>query len=332
MRVFVTGGSGFVGGRLIQTATRSGHTVVGLARSRRAEDAVTSRGGAAVRCDLNDRVALRAAMAGADLVVHAAAKLTGGPREAGEYHRVNVDGTRAVLDAAATAQVPRVVVLSTEQTLMGRRPLVRADESTPHASRPIGLYAATKRDAERSALAAGAVVVRPRMIWGDGDTTLLPVVVESARSGRLRWIGGGGHLTSTCHVDNVVDGVLAAGERGKPGEVYHLTDGEPVVFREFWSALLATQGVPAPTATAPRGLTMAAAAATELAWRLLRRPGSPPLDRMTVALLADECTIDDAKARRDLGYGSPVSHEAGLARMRAWRVPGGATGGPASVP
>ena len=62
---------------------------------------------------------------------------------------------------------------------------------------------------------------------------------------------------------------------------------------------------------------MAAAGAAELAWRLLRRPGDPPLDRMTVALVADECTVDDSKARRELGYRSRVSRERGLAELRS---------------
>jgi nucleoside-diphosphate-sugar epimerase len=315
MKVFVTGGSGFLGGRLIRTLARDGHAVSGLARSPAAAAAVADHGGTAVRGDLHDGTALRDGMAGADLVVHAAAKLDGGPREADEYHRVNVAGTESVLAAAREAGVPKLVYVSTEQVVMSRGPLVRVDETHPYPAKPIGLYAATKRGGERAVLAAGMVSVRPRMIWGKGDTTLLPEVVAAARAGRLRWIGGGRQLTSTCHVDNVVAGILAAGERGKPGETYFLTDGPPVVFREFWSALLATQGVPAPSGTLPRGAAMTAAAVVEGAWRVLRRPGSPPLDRMTVALLADECTVDDSKARRELGYTAPKTREAGLAEM-----------------
>jgi nucleoside-diphosphate-sugar epimerase len=219
--------------------------------------------------------------------------------------------------------VARLVYVSTEQVVMSRGPLVRADEALPYPDRPIGPYAATKQAGERAVLAAGMVVVRPRMVWGRGDTTLLPVVVDAARSGRLRWIGGGRHLTSTCHVDNVVEGILAAADRGRSGEVYFLTDGEPVVFREFWEAMLDTQGVRPPTGTLPRGAAMTIAAAAEAAWRLLRLAGEPPLDRMTIALLGDECTVDDGKARRDLGYAGRVSVEAGLADLRAAPLAGG---------
>lgn len=321
MRVFVTGGSGFLGGALIRALAARGDAAVGLARSAEAAAAVTAAGGTAICGDLNDVDAIRHGVADADVVVHAAAKLTGGPGDAAEFHRVNVAGTDNVLRAAGDRQV---VYVSTEQVIMSRGPLVNADETWPYPERSIGLYAATKQAAERRVLAAGGVAVRPRMVWGAGDTTLLPTVVEAVQAGRLRWIGGGRQLTSTCHVGNAVAGILAAAERGRQGEAYFITDGAPVVFREFWTALLATHGVPAPDGTLPRRAAMGAATALELAWRLLRRPGAPPLDRMTVALLSDECTLSDAKARQQLGYRAPVSREEGLSELRsAAAEPGG---------
>jgi nucleoside-diphosphate-sugar epimerase len=309
MRVFVTGGSGFLGGAVIRALAARGDTAVGLARSAAAVAAVTAAGGTAVYGDLDDMDAIRQGVADADVVVHAAAKLTGGPGDAAEFHRVNVAGTDNVLTAAGGRQL---VYVSTEQVIMSRGPLVNADETWPYPDRSIGLYAATKQAAERRVLSAGGVAVRPRMVWGVGDTTLLPTVVEAVQAGRLRWIGGGRQLTSTCHVGNAVAGILAAAERGRPGEAYFLTDGAPVVFREFWTALLATHGVPAPDGTLPRRAAMAAATALETAWRLLRRPGAPPLD---------------AKARQQLGYRAPVSREDGLAELRAAAAePGGPHG------
>ena len=93
------------------------------------------------------------------------------------------------------------------------------------------------------------VVVRPRFVWGRGDTTLLPTMVQMVESGRFAWIGGGHHLTSITHVDNTVEGLLLGATRGRPGNAYFVTDGEPVVFRDFVSELLETQGVEPPTET-----------------------------------------------------------------------------------
>jgi nucleoside-diphosphate-sugar epimerase len=313
VKYFVTGGSGFVGGELIAALVAGGDEVAALARSDRAADAVRARGATPVPGDLDDVDAMRAGMAGADVVVHAAAMLAGGRAERAAFRRINVDGTRNLLAAAGDGGA-RVVIVSTEQVVMAG-PLVDVDETAPYPARTVGLYAETKQRAERAVLAAGGIAVRPRMVWGRGDTTLLPTVVDAARSGRLRWIGGGRQRSSTCHVRNVAAGIIAAARSGRPGEAYFLTDGEPVEFRDFWTRMLATQGVAAPTGTLPRPVAMAAASLAEAAWWALRRPGQPPLDRMTVALLSDECTVRDAKARRELGYDPPVTIEAGLAEM-----------------
>jgi nucleoside-diphosphate-sugar epimerase len=311
VKYFLTGGSGFVGGELIAALVAGGDDVAALARSDRAAATVAARGATPVRGDLDDVATLRAATAGADVVVHAAAMLAGGRAERDAFQRINVDGTRNLLTAADGI---RTVIVSTEQVVMAG-PLVDVDETAPYPARTPGPYAATKQQAERIVLAAGGTAVRPRMVWGRGDTTLLPTVVAAARSGRLRWIGGGRQRTSTCHVRNAAAGIVAAARHGHPGEAYFLTDGEPVEFRDFWTRMLATQGVEAPTASLPRPVAMATAAVTEFAWWVLRRRGQPPLDRMTVALLSDECTLRDGKARRELGYDPPVTIEAGLAEM-----------------
>jgi nucleoside-diphosphate-sugar epimerase len=313
VKYFLTGGSGFVGGELIAALIAAGDEVAALARSDRAVAAVAARGATPVKGDLDDVNALRAGIAGADVVVHAAAMLAGGRSDRAAFERINVEGTRNVLAAAGGV---RTVLVSTEQVVMAG-PLVDVDETAPYPARTVGLYARTKQQAERAVLAAGGVAVRPRMVWGRGDTTLLPTVVAAARAGRLRWIGGGRQRTSTCHVRNVAAGIVAAARRGRPGEAYFLTDGDPVEFRDFWSRMLATQGVSPPTASLPRPVAMAGAAATEFTWWALRRRGQPPLDRMTVALLSDECTVRDGKARRELGYRPEVTVEAGLAEMAA---------------
>lgn len=321
MRVFITGASGFVGRALLQHLVARGDEAAGLARSDAAAAIVAANGGVPVRGDLHDEAALTEGMGDADLVVHAAAKLAGGPRELRAFEKDNVAGTRTVLRAAAATKVPTLVHVSTEQVVMGDQPLHNADESWPYAERPLGPYAATKQAAEKLVRAASspdlrAVVVRPRLIWGAGDRTILPALMTAARSGRLRWIGGGNHLTSTCHVDNVVEGILAAAAHGRGGEVYFLTDGEPVRLREFLSAQLATQDVAAPKGTLPYCLARAVAVVAETAWGWLPLPGDPPLDRMTVALLGQECTVDDARARRELGYTAHVDQATGLAGLR----------------
>jgi nucleoside-diphosphate-sugar epimerase len=136
------------------------------------------------------------------------------------------------------------------------------------------------------------------------------------RSGRLAWIGGGTQLTDVTHVDNVVHGLRLAAEKGRPGEVYFVTDGEPVVFREFVSELLRTQRVEPPTRSIPAAVAGALAAGGELAWRVLPIGGSPPLSRFAFWVSSQECTIDISKARSELGYAPVRTRDEGLAGLR----------------
>jgi nucleoside-diphosphate-sugar epimerase len=312
---FVTGGSGFVGRALIGELVRRGIAVAALARSDAAAAAVKAAGATEVRGDLDDRAAMEAGMRGADTAFHAAAYVKQhGPRA--EFFRANVAGTEHVLAAARAAGVRRFVHIGTEAVLADGKPIVRVDETVPRTRRPAGLYPLTKGLAEAAVIAANApgtfetVVVRPRFIWGKGDTSLLPELSETVRRGRFAWIGGGRHLTSTCHVDNVVEGAIAAADKGRPGEIYFLTDGEPVEMRAFLTEYLATAGVDAGTRSVPRWIARSAAALT--GWMK-----TPPVTRTAIALVGVEVTVDDAKARRELGYTGHVSREAGLAAMRA---------------
>jgi nucleoside-diphosphate-sugar epimerase len=138
-----------------------------------------------------------------------------------------------------------------------------------------------------------------------------------ARSGKLAWIGGGAQQTDITHVDNVVEGLLLAARKGRAGEAYFVTDGERVVFREFVSALLETQGVEPPTRSVPAWVAGPAATAAEATWRLLRLGGEPPLTRFAYWVSSQECTIDISKARSELGYQPVIDRERGLAELRA---------------
>jgi nucleoside-diphosphate-sugar epimerase len=322
--VFVTGGSGFIGGRLIERLCAEGHTVRALARSTAAAERVRLHGAEPVDGELEDIAAMRAGAEGCELAFHAAAMLGDwGRRE--DFERGNVDGTCNVLRACAEAGARRFVHVGTEAVLLAGRPLVNVDETAPLRPDSPALYSATKARAEQAVLAANSegfetVVVRPRFVWGVGDTTLLPVMVALARSGRFAWIGGGRHHTSTTHVDNTVEGLMLGATRGRPGNAYFVTDGEPVVFREFVSELLATQGVEAPSRNIPTVVAHALASAGETAWRLLPVSGRPPLTRFAYWASAQECTIRIEKAREQLGYQPVRSIADGLAELRTEQV------------
>ncbi len=317
---FVTGGSGFIGGRLIRRLVAEGFSVRALARSERSAGTVSDAGAEPVRGDLADPESLRSGAQGSELVFHAAAEVGDwGTRD--EFERSNVQGTANVLTACRAAGVRRLVHVSTEAVLLAGGPLVNVDETAPLRPDSPVLYCSTKARAERAVRDANGdgletVVVRPRFVWGTGDTVVLPSLVHAVKSGRFSWVGGGGHRTSTAHVDNVVEGLYLGATRGAPGGVYFVTDGEPVVFRDFVTKLLATQGIEPPDKNAPLAVAKTGAAVCETLWRVLPLRGRPPLTRMAVWVSALECTIDISRARTELGYEPVVSIDEGLAGLR----------------
>ncbi|MBV9514443.1 MAG: NAD-dependent epimerase/dehydratase family protein [Mycobacteriaceae bacterium] len=318
---FVTGGSGFIGGRLIERLVADGITVRALARSDRSAAAVVSHGAEAVVGDLSDTEAITAGAQGAYTAFHLAANTEVWGRWQ-DFVRDNVTGTQNVLAATRAAGVARFVHCGTEAALIAGEPLVWVDETAPLRPDSRAPYSATKARAELAVRAANTdgfetVVIRPRFVWGAGDTTVLPAMVAMVKSGRFAWIGGGKQLTDVTHVDNVIEGLLLGARDGRGGEAYFVTDGEPVAFRDFVTALLGTQGVQVPDRSIPARVAGPLAATCEALWRALPLPGQPPLTRFAYWLASQECTIDIGKARRELGYRPVKGRAEGLAELRA---------------
>jgi len=316
---FVTGGSGFIGGRLIERLRSEGHEVRALARSQRAEEKIAFRGAEPVRGEITDRDAVRRGAEGCELAFHLAARADDWGRWS-EFERDNVEGTRNALEGCAAAGVRRFVHTGTEASLMAGSPLVQVDETAPLRPDSKAPYPATKAKAERLVLDSAregleTLSLRPRFVWGKGDTTLLPNILQLVESGRFAWIGGGRQLTDTAHVENTVEGLVLAAEKGRSGEAYFVTDGEPVVFREFVSELIRTQRVEPPSRSVPAGVAAALMRAGEALWRL-PLPGRPPITRFAFWASSQECTIDISKARRELGYAPVRTREEGLTGMR----------------
>src|SRR3954470_14540282 len=307
---FVTGGSRFGGRRPVQRPRGEGWRARALARSAEADARVEALGAEAVRGDLDNGAALRAGAHGCAHVFHAAAHL-GADGDWKAFERVNVQGTKNLLAAARDAEAKRFVHVGTEAALLAGDPLIEADERAqlrPDSPVP---YSATKAKAEIAVLGASeegvfeTVSVRPRFVWGVGDTTLLPMIVEQARAGKWAWIGGRRNRTQTTHVDNVVEGLICGARRGVPGNAYFvLDDGGPVVFKEFVSELMRTQGVEPPGKSVP---TIAA--------RALAAFGA--IRRFAFWVAWQHCILDDTKAREQLGYQPVTSREEGLAALRS---------------
>jgi hypothetical protein len=317
MKVFVTGGSGFVGGHLIEQLVREGHEVRALARSDKSADVVRGFGATPARADL-ERVK-GADLEGAEAVVHCAAYAEEwGTRE--QFWEGNVEGTARMLRAAREAGVPRFVHVGTEAALFDGHDLVDIDETYPYPARQRYLYSETKAEAERRVLGANdanmtTLSVRPRLVWGPRDATVMPVVLKMAREGRFAWLDGGRARTSTTHVLNLAHALSLALGRGTGGRAYFVADDGTRTLREFLTAQARAHGVELPARSLPGALARPLAAAVEGTWRALGLGGAPPMTAMAIAMMSRTVTVKTDRARAEMGYAPVISFEEGLGSL-----------------
>jgi len=324
VRALVTGGGGFLGGAVVRALVARGDNVVSLARGDYPR--LRDSGVETVRGNLGQARDVLAAAEGCDVVLHVAAK-AGISGSAADYERSNVLGTAHVLQACRQHGIRRLVHTSTPSVVHAGGDIAGGDESLPYAHRFTSAYPRTKAVAERAVLAAdgeglSTVALRPHLVWGPGDTQLVPRILDRGRRGRLRLVSGGGALIDTTYVDDAAAAHLLAADRLAPGaacagKAYFITSGDPRPVCEVVNAILAAGGLPPVTTSVPLPVAVAAGIAAELAWRVLRRRDDPPMTRFLARQLATAHWFDISAARRDLGYTPQVSLDEGMRRLAA---------------
>ena len=329
MRVLVTGASGMLGRGVARALADRGDRVTVLQRR------PAGLGLPEMLTDISDVAAVRTAVGNQDAVIHLAAKVNVVGPEA-DYERINVHGTRSVVNACLTAGVRRLVQVSSPSVAHAGSSLIGhgADPADPVAAR--GPYARSKAAAELIALDADSgelavVAVRPHVVWGPGDTQLVARVVDRARRGRLPIIGSGAALVDTTYVDNAVEALIAALDHCEHarGRALVVTNGEPRPVAELIAAICRAAGVPEPSWRVPVGLARAGGTAVESLWTLtqgLRRgrtDDDPPLTRFLVEQLSTAHWFDQRLARQVLQWQPRVSLDEGFAELQRWYTHGG---------
>jgi nucleoside-diphosphate-sugar epimerase len=308
LKIFLTGGSGFVGQRLIPRLVADGHEVVALARSEQAAERVQGAGARALRGDMTEPASLRAGLEGADVVVNLAAHL----QMWGDYkafRAVNVDGVRNLLTAMRASDVRRLIHVSAAAVVMDNpKAMFGVDERAPLRFPRFAPYIRTKAEAEVVIREQGdglsVSVLRPPFVWGPGSPVARQIAGQ-IRTGQFAWIRGGRYPYAACHVDNLNSAIVASLSGGEG--VFFVDDGEPVEFRAFICDLVRPLGVDAkgPSVSLPIGWF--GATAVEFAWQLFGLRGEPPISRPVLRLIGLPFTLSIARARAELGY-NPKAH------------------------
>ncbi len=341
--VFITGASGFIGGKLAERLLAEGRQVKVLAR--RPLPVLANLGAEIITGDLADESALRRGCENCGTVFHVAGRVgVWGP--AADFFKVNVAGTAQIIAACRAVGVPRLVYTSSPSVVYHGGNLAGVDESAALCTSAPCAYPTSKAAAEQlvhraHSDALATLSLRPHLVWGPGDKNVVPRVLALARQGRLRIIGSGQNRVDVTHITNVIDAHLlaeqalvqyhlshnagaaimsaqAGGERQDPGgQAYFITNGEPVVLWDWINGLLRGVGIPEIKKRISLPAARRIGGILEIVWQLLLLKGEPPMTRFVAEEMATDHWFKIDAARRNLGYRPRVSMTVGTAELIA---------------
>jgi nucleoside-diphosphate-sugar epimerase len=317
--VFLTGATGFIGGRLAKALAARGDKLRCLVRNTAAARHLESMGARLIQGDVTDDIALQYGLDGVDIAYHLAAIYDVGLVDKAAMERVNVDGTRAFLLVAESARVPRLVYVSTTAALGPARDGESEDTREYDGPYPT-VYHRTKAHAHRYARRAQErglplIIVCPSIVYGPGDRGPGGRFMADLLRGRIPGLLADSGWYSYVHVDDVVRGLIAAGDRGRPGETYILS-GEPASVNDFADRVARVGGVSAPRMRLPIGLARATGTVLDTVGRAtgLRFP----ISRESVDSSARHRWVHGhSLATKELGW-TPRSLDEGLGETVAW--------------
>jgi nucleoside-diphosphate-sugar epimerase len=329
MKVLVTGAGGFLGGAITRQLVARGDTVHSFSRHDYAE--LDGLGVIQFRGDLGGAAAVALAAEGCDAVFHVAAK-AGSWGDYDDYYRINVVGTEQVLAACRQHGIRDLVYTSSPSVVAHTGDMQGVNESAPYPEHFEAHYPETKSRAERLVLAASCdalhtAALRPHLIWGPGDTSLLPRLTQRSRAGQLRRIRGPEKLVDVTYIDDAatahllaMDSLRAGGASARrvTGNAYFISSGQPIPLWEMIDHLLVAAGEPKVARSVSPGAAFLAGWVFEKLHTILGREDEPRMTRWVARVMTTAHWFDISAAKNDFGYSPSVSLDDGLARLAAW--------------
>lgn len=326
MKIFVTGGGGFLGFAIVQQLRANGHDVVSF--SRKDYTALNKIGVIHIQGDIADYKSLKEAMYGCEAVFHVAAK-TGIWGKYEDYYQVNVKGTENVLLACRELNIRNLVFTSSPSVVFNGKDAEGQNESLPYAKKYHANYPRTKAIAEGLVMNANddnlkTVSLRPHLIWGPGDTHYIPKLFKKAKTNKLFILGKTPKLVDCIYIDNAAKAHLQAFNQllNNPGKVegktYFISQGKPIAISELMNKLLATGGFPPITKYLSPAIARFAGRMLETIYQIFEINSEPPLTFFLAQQLSTSHWYNISAAEHDFGYQAEISLEEGMGRLRDW--------------
>lgn len=316
--VLVTGAAGFVGSHLVDALLAREVPVRALVRPTTDPRHLDASRVSFVLGDVGDPDALARAVDGCGVVYHVAGiTQADGP---GAFDRVNALGAERAAVAAARTGVERFVLVSSQAA--GGPARSDRPRSEDDADAPVGAYGRSKLEGERRAAEALApsltdlVIVRPPSVYGPRDAAFA-MLFRLVEKGIVPLPGGSRQVLSLVHATDLAEGTVRAREHGRPGARYYLAGGPPVTTAQLVDSIARGLGRKALRVDVPSGMLKAAVSVAEAWARTTGRPARLTRERLG-DWLEQNWTVDDSRARAELGYAPRVSLEAGIAETARW--------------
>lgn len=315
MRAFVTGGSGFIGSRLLETLLQKGWKVKALVHKTPLREDL---GIETVSADLGDTAVLSRELKGTDMLFHLAAAVGSAVRDEADFARINIEGTRSLFRAVREARVRKILHMSSAGVIGKVADGEIADEAYP--LNPQNAYDRTKRAGEEEALRIAregieTVVVRPGWVYGPGDRRTFKLIRSISRR-RFFLVDGGRGRQTPVFLDDLVRGILLAAESGGTGEIYHIAGGEILSVRAMAGTIAEECGTRIPRFSLPAGPASLAGEAADRIFRLFRREA--PINPGKLAFFLHSKALSTEKAKRELGFRPETDFKAGMHLTVAW--------------
>jgi nucleoside-diphosphate-sugar epimerase len=318
MKVLITGASGFVGSQLIKHWM--GHPEYQIRALVRKTSSVNEIQGANVEIcygDVTDAKSLQEAIKGIEAVVHLVS-LVGEAGKREDFFRVNVEGTRNLLEACHGIPLKRFVHVSSLSVITGYRDHDGTGEDAPYL--PTGEnYADSKIEAEKLVLEyhqkykIPVTILRPGFIYGPGDRLFLPTIVQNLREGKVKLIDHGEKLLNLIYIDNLIEVIeLALTKDTAVGEIFNITDGEKVSKKQFFYKIADLMNLPRPTKSVPYPIARAICETTTALYKFFGIKKPPPISRVRLRFAGQNQWFNIRKAEATLGYKHKIVFDKGI--------------------
>ncbi len=321
MKVLVTGATSLIGRHVVGQLLQRGDSVTVVQRRQSGLEGVDE-----LCCDLGVSEPLKPlcnAMKGCDAVVHLAAKVSVSGRW-GLFEAVNIEGTRRMIQAAQSAEVPRFVHVSSPSVAHAGKSLVGVEAGAADPDNVRGHYARSKALGEIIALAANSdamkvVSLRPHLVWGPGDTQLTQRIIDRARAGKLVLVGSGQAFIDTTYIDNAASAIVAGVDNTEraAGRALVVSNGQPRTVKEIIGRILQSAGLSTQLRHVPSAVAITAGGAIEMLWQALDKQGDPPMTRFLAEQLATAHWFDQRETQELLDWKPAIGLEQGFIKLAA---------------